>query len=245
MGRSPSGQTTRGPFTPAQIKILRDSFGKLKPKGPALMRRFYDLLFERYPQVKPLFANTTQKKQEKHLLDALALTVKNLDKPDILLPVLQELGRRHEGYGAAPDHYAAVAETLLEVMQEFMGTQWTKKIQNTWTTALNVIAGVMLGEYRDKEGTTMATKKAKSSNELSVLKSAIDKAGISIMMVDRDLIITYANESTMKMVQDNLAVFQQVYPGFDPNKLMGLCIDQFHKKPAHQRQMLSEPNNFP
>ena len=36
-----------------------------------------------------------------------------------------------------------------------------------------------------------------------------------------------------------------LYRGFDPNKLLGTCIDIFHKNPAHQRRMLENPANLP
>ena len=37
----------------------------------------------------------------------------------------------------------------------------------------------------------------------------------------------------------------RVWPGFDPEQIVGRCIDMFHKNPAHQRQMLSDPSRLP
>ncbi|MGD9385257.1 MAG: methyl-accepting chemotaxis protein, partial [Thioalkalispiraceae bacterium] len=38
---------------------------------------------------------------------------------------------------------------------------------------------------------------------------------------------------------------RSLFPGFDPEKLIGSCIDMFHKNPSHQRQLLSNPANLP
>ena len=78
-----------------------------------------------------------------------------------------------------------------------------------------------------------------------LLQAAIDNAGVSIMMCDRDLRITYANRSTIALLQKNRGEFDRVYPGFSVDNLVGTCIDVFHKNPAHQRQILSDPKNLP
>jgi methyl-accepting chemotaxis protein len=38
-----------------QIDILESSFALLAPRGTELVARFYERLFERYPEVKPMF----------------------------------------------------------------------------------------------------------------------------------------------------------------------------------------------
>ncbi len=84
-----------------------------------------------------------------------------------------------------------------------------------------------------------------SLDHLKEINNALDNTGVSIMMIDRDLQITYANQSTLKLVAENIDVFRAKYPGLDPQNLIGQCIDQFHVNPAMQRQILSSPNNLP
>ncbi len=36
-----------------------------------------------------------------------------------------------------------------------------------------------------------------------------------------------------------------MFPTFDPAKIVGTCIDVFHKNPQHQRQMLATPARLP
>jgi len=83
------------------------------------------------------------------------------------------------------------------------------------------------------------------SNGSSLLQAAIDNANVSIMMCDRDLRITYANQSTMKLLRTYEQEFAKAYPGFNPDNLIGTCIDDFHAEPAKQRSILNNPRNLP
>jgi methyl-accepting chemotaxis protein len=67
----------------------------------------------------------------------------------------------------------------------------------------------------------------------------------AVMLVDRDLKILYVNESSKQLFNKNLDEFRKIWPSFDPASLVGCCIDMFHKNPAHQRRMLSNPANLP
>ncbi|MCF6323286.1 MAG: methyl-accepting chemotaxis protein [Gammaproteobacteria bacterium] len=83
------------------------------------------------------------------------------------------------------------------------------------------------------------------SRELIQMRSAIEGAITAIMMVDRDLVVTYANQSAFSLLRENEAVLQSLYPGFKVDDIIGTCIDTFHKKPSHQRNILDNPDNFP
>ncbi|MBD2858136.1 PAS domain-containing protein [Spongiibacter sp. KMU-158] len=89
------------------------------------------------------------------------------------------------------------------------------------------------------------TETRKKELEVTRLQSAVDGAMTAIMMIDRDLVITYANESTQKLLKANEEELVSVYPGLDLDKLVGTCIDIFHANPAHQRKLLGNPNNLP
>ena len=46
---------------PLNSELLESSFKALATQGELLVERFYQVLFNRYPQVKPLFDNTDPK----------------------------------------------------------------------------------------------------------------------------------------------------------------------------------------
>ena len=230
---------------------LRSSFELLAPNADKMVSRFYDELFARFPAVKPLFANTTKAKQQKKLVSALKLVIANLDNPDALVPVLTDMGKRHQGYGAEAAHYGAVADTLLDVMKEFAGKAWTNKVHQAWSDALNLVAKTMLGGYDETEESTMATNisalgmDSDEREELIRMRAAVNGTLTPTMMINRDFEITFVNEATVTMLEPHQDILRSVFPGFDVHNLMGQNIDMFHKNPAHQRQLLSNPRNLP
>jgi methyl-accepting chemotaxis protein len=126
-----------------QPKLLRDSFEAVAPQADKLATVFYRTLFERYPSVKPLFADTNMREQRKKLIQAIAWVVKHVESPDQLATVLKAMGRRHVEYGALATHYPAVGECLLAALEEVAGSAWTPRLNDAWAEAYGAIAGIM------------------------------------------------------------------------------------------------------
>lgn len=89
------------------------------------------------------------------------------------------------------------------------------------------------------------TEQRAQEEEAFKLQRAVDGAQTAMMMIDRDLVITYINDETKKLMAKHRDILRSIYPGFEPNNLLGTCIDIFHKNPAHQRQLLSNLSLFP
>ena len=94
------------------------------------------------------------------------------------------------------------------------------------------------------------TKNKTSSNQelverAHVFEQLIEHSEAAFMQVNKDFEITYYNQATMELFTDHLSEFRKVWEDFKPDKLMGLCIDAFHKKPEHQRKLLADPANLP
>lgn len=126
------------------VTLLEQTFSALEPQGEHIVAKFYDELFSRYPNVKPLFEHTTPQEQQTKLLSALKLVIKNLRNPQALNDTLQQLGKRHKGYGADAGMYKAVCNTLLDVLRDTAGSQWTEEVQQAWSEALQSISSTML-----------------------------------------------------------------------------------------------------
>jgi len=89
------------------------------------------------------------------------------------------------------------------------------------------------------------TEQRQKELEVARLQSAVDGAQANLMICDTDLIITYANPAVVNMMASRADILRQTFPGFDARNLVGQCIDQFHRNPAHQRQLLGDPSNLP
>ncbi len=196
-----------------KIKVLEDSFNLVAPQGEALVTRFYERLFEKYPSVKPLFKGVPPKKQQKKLLASLVLVVSNLRKPEVLQKALHELGARHVGYGTEPAHYDAVNENLLAVLGEFAGKAWTPRVKRAWAEALEAIKTIMLegAEQWEEGGQTMTQDEGRDAklkvHELNEKIKAISKSQAMIEFNMDGTIIT-ANDNFLNVLDYRLDEIQ-------------------------------------
>ncbi|MBT5027374.1 MAG: methyl-accepting chemotaxis protein [Nitrospinaceae bacterium] len=87
----------------------------------------------------------------------------------------------------------------------------------------------------------VVTEKLKTENEVAKVSSMMENAPINVLFADKDEFkITYANPAsvnTLKTIEQHLPI--------RVDQLMGSPIDVFHKNPAHQRNILSDPKNLP
>lgn len=78
------------------------------------------------------------------------------------------------------------------------------------------------------------------SSASSIYFTMLEEIPINVMMTDLDLKITYLNKASEKTLGQLSA-----YLPVPVDQLVGTNIDIFHKNPAHQRQILADPNNLP
>ena len=109
----------------------------------ALTRRFYEILFERYPAVRPLFTRDTTV-QATMLTEAVVAVLDHLDDAAWLTDALGSLGAKHEGYGVTSDMYPAVGECMIAAMVERGGAHWTPEMTDAWAEALAAVSGLMI-----------------------------------------------------------------------------------------------------
>ncbi|MCH7686730.1 MAG: PAS domain-containing protein, partial [Planctomycetes bacterium] len=92
-----------------------------------------------------------------------------------------------------------------------------------------------------------SVKKTKSSSKSDVQTQDIEKfynmvenVPINVMLANLDLDLVYMNAASTK----TLKTLEQYLPK-SVDQLVGESIDIFHKDPAHQRKLLSNPDNLP
>ncbi|WP_088343104.1 MULTISPECIES: globin domain-containing protein [Rhodomicrobium] len=132
----------RTAMTPAQVKIVQDSFRALAPKAAAASSFFYAELFRLSPGIRQLFPQDMAKHELK-FLQMLATVVKALDKIETVSQELADLGRRHLSYDVEDEHYAAVGAALMSMLEELLGADCTPEIKDAWNAAYDMLARVM------------------------------------------------------------------------------------------------------
>lgn len=125
------------------VELLRASFEVVVAREPALTHRFYDVLFERYPQARPLFSRNSRDQQEKMLTEALVAVLDHLEDAPWLEHQLGAMGRKHVEYGVTDDMYPWVGDALLRTLALVAGDAWTPALEAAWSEAYGAIAGLM------------------------------------------------------------------------------------------------------
>ena len=129
-------------MTPDQITAIQESFQKVAPISDTAAEVFYSRLFEIAPQVKPYFKGDMSEQGAK-LMQTLGVVVNGLKDLDKIVPVAEDLARRHVAYGVKPEDYAPVGEALLFTLQTGLGDDFTPELHESWATAYGILSGVM------------------------------------------------------------------------------------------------------
>jgi hemoglobin-like flavoprotein len=125
------------------VTLLRSSFALVLERNPTLTARFYEVLFARYPQVKPLFGRNARAKQEEMLAKALVAVMDHLEDAPWLKEQLGALGKKHTEYGVTTEMYGWVGDALLTTLAEAAGKDWTPAMLANWTEAYGAITSMM------------------------------------------------------------------------------------------------------
>ncbi|QEY16976.1 hemin receptor [Cellvibrio sp. KY-GH-1] len=124
------------------IQLVQNSWQKVVAIGPQAAALFYQNLFEADPALKPLFKGDLQA-QGKKLIEMISVAVNKLTELNVLVPVLQNLGKRHGGYGVQDSHYDTVGAALLKTLGQGLGNEFTQDVKIAWTNVYGVMADVM------------------------------------------------------------------------------------------------------
>jgi hemoglobin-like flavoprotein len=137
-------------MTPAQIKLVQQSFAKVAPTADKAAELFYGRLFEIAPQVRKLFPDDLTE-QRKKLMATLTIVVNGLDNMDSILPAAAALAKRHVAYGAQAAHYSVVGDALLWTLEKGLDRSWTPDVAAAWTSAYAALSGFMINAARSEE----------------------------------------------------------------------------------------------
>lgn len=146
-------------MTPEQIKLVQESFKTVLPIAPQAADLFYARLFEIAPQVRPLFPSDLGE-QKKKLMMMIATAVNNLHQVESILPAIQNLGRKHVGYGVTADHYEPVGEALIWTLEKGLGDAFTPPVKAAWIETYATLQAVMTTAAADAKPATQCAAAA-------------------------------------------------------------------------------------
>ncbi len=130
-------------MTPHQIALVQGSFRKVVPIAGTAADLFYDRLFHIAPEVRPMFPADLSE-QKRKLIQMLAVAVGGLSKLEEIVPAVEDLGRRHVGYGVVPAHYGSVGAALLWALKQGLGADFTPEVETAWAETFGLLSGAMI-----------------------------------------------------------------------------------------------------
>jgi hemoglobin-like flavoprotein len=134
---------------PAQKQIIRATWAQVVPIADQAAVMFYQRLFQIDPTTRPLFDLTDMAQQRKKLLQVLGVAVSSLDNLGALVKTVEDLGRRHAGYGVKDQHYDSVGTALLWTLEQGLGKAWTPEAAAAWTEVYKLLSGIMRRAQQD------------------------------------------------------------------------------------------------
>ncbi|HEU4728621.1 MAG TPA: globin domain-containing protein [Kofleriaceae bacterium] len=126
------------------VGLLRESFELVASVNPAFTTRFYEILFERYPQTRAMFPASGLARQAEMLNGALVAVLDHLEDAPWLVQTLGALGAKHVGYGVTREMYDWVGGSLLATLAEVAGPAWNAELNAAWGEAYGAIVSLMV-----------------------------------------------------------------------------------------------------
>ncbi|ERN51871.1 NO-inducible flavohemoprotein [Alkalihalophilus marmarensis] len=133
------------------ISIIKSTVPVLEVHGTKITTRFYQMLFERHPELLNIFnhANQKQGRQQTALANSVYAAAVHIDRLEEIIPVVKQIGHKHRSLGVKAEHYPIVGETLLDAMVDVLGDAATDEILAAWGEAYGVIANAFIGVEKE------------------------------------------------------------------------------------------------
>lgn len=127
--------------------IVKSTAPVLAEHGYTIVRRFYQRLFEAHPELKNVFnmAHQDRGQQQEALARAVYAYAANIENPESLAAVLENIAHKHASLGVKPDQYPIVGEHLLGALKDILGEEASPAIIDAWAQAYNSLAEILIG----------------------------------------------------------------------------------------------------
>jgi hemoglobin-like flavoprotein len=129
-------------MTPEQIRLVQDSWKRIQPVAPRFAELFYARLFALDPSVRKLF-RIDLAEQGRKVMAVISTAVDALAHIDAIVPAVQDLGRRHVGYGVEERHYAVVGSALIWTLEHQLNNHFTAEVEQAWRAAYQALSTTM------------------------------------------------------------------------------------------------------
>jgi nitric oxide dioxygenase len=128
------------------IDLIKSTAPILKKQGNTITTRMYEIMFDRYPEVKTQFDMSAQANgtQPNKLATAVYAYATHIDNLEALKTAVDKIAHRHVATHVLPEQYPIVGECLLKAIQDVLGDAATTEVMTAWTEAYQVLADIFI-----------------------------------------------------------------------------------------------------
>ncbi|HEH4180448.1 TPA: single-domain globin Cgb [Campylobacter jejuni] len=127
-------------MTKEQIQIIKDCVPILQKNGEDLTNEFYKIMFNDYPEVKPMFNMEKQisGEQPRALAMAILMAAKNIENLENMRNFVDKVAITHVNLGVKEEHYPIVGACLLKAIKNLLNPD--EATLKAWEVAYGKIA---------------------------------------------------------------------------------------------------------
>ena len=130
-------------MTPEQMGLLAESWNAVGERRDEIAEAFYNVLFERHPELRSLFAHTNMRAQYEKFAGMIDEIVRMRTEPREFVRSALLLGQRHVAYGVSRDHYAPAGAALIEALAKALGPAFTPAVREAWVEGYLLMSSIM------------------------------------------------------------------------------------------------------
>ena len=113
------------------IEIVRSDWEKVELMAETAATLLYDRLFALDPGIRLLFPPDLAEQKLK-VIRMLGASIYGLSEPEVLIPILHLLGRKHFAFGVRERDYATLADALLWTLRMGLGEAFDGEHETAW-----------------------------------------------------------------------------------------------------------------
>ncbi|MEM8677255.1 MAG: globin domain-containing protein [Cyanobacteria bacterium P01_G01_bin.67] len=128
------------------IDIVKSTAPMLKQHGKTITTRMYEIMFDKYPEVKAQFDMSAQAsgKQPTKLATAVYSYATHIDNLEGLKAMVEKIAHRHVATHVLPEQYPIVGECLLQAIKDVLGDAASSEVMTAWTEAYQALAEIFI-----------------------------------------------------------------------------------------------------
>ena len=129
-------------LTARDIEIVRDDWEKVELMADEAATLLYDRLFALDRNLRLMFPLDLAEQKLK-VIRMLGAAIYGLSDPDVLVPILRTLGRKHFELGVRDQDYQTLADALMWTLRQGLGAAFDAEHEAAWARVYSMLATYM------------------------------------------------------------------------------------------------------